>query len=114
METNVNYTAAGTFVLVLMVLIVFSVIWLSAGISTGKFDYYQVNMKESVIGLNPEGMVKFNGVDVGTVTKMKVNKDNPRIVELTLKVKQGTPITAGTKAKLSVQLLTGTAFILLE
>jgi ABC-type transporter Mla subunit MlaD len=52
METNVNYTIAGTFVLVLLTFIVIGTIWLAAGITTDKFNYYQVNMQETITGLS--------------------------------------------------------------
>lgn len=115
METNVRYTLAGTFVLVMLVLITSGVIWLSSGITTEKYSYYTVFMKESVTGLNKDGPVEFNGVEVGTIDDMIINKENPQLVELRLKIKSSTPITAGTKAKLALRgALSGAAFILLE
>ncbi len=115
METNVRYTLAGTFVLFMLALIIFSVIWLSAGFTTEKYNYYTVLMKESVTGLNKDGPVEFNGVEVGTIDDLMINKDNPQLVELRLKVKNSTPITVGTKAKLALRgALSGEAFILLE
>jgi len=115
METNVRYTVAGTFVLVMLVLVILSVIWLSAGISTEKYAYYSVFMKESVTGLSKEGPVEFNGVEVGTIDDMILSKENPQLVELRLKIKASTPVTVGTKAKLALKgALSGAAFILLE
>src|SRR5438034_4526403 len=103
METNVRYTVAGTFVLIMLALIIFSVIWLSAGITTEKYTYYSVFMKESVTGLTKDGPVEFNGVEVGTIDEMIINKDNPQLVELRLKIKSNTPVTVGTKAKLALK-----------
>jgi phospholipid/cholesterol/gamma-HCH transport system substrate-binding protein len=114
METNVRYTVAGCFVLVMIGLIAMTVIWLTSGMSNDKFNYYIVYMKESVSGLNKEGRVEFNGVEVGTVDQMILNKNNPQLVTLVLKIKDTTPITYGTKAKLGVRALSGTTFILLE
>jgi len=115
METNVRYTIAGTFVLVMLALIIFGIIWLSAGITTEKYSYYTIFMKESVTGLNKDGPVEFNGVEVGTIDDMIINKENPQLVELRLKIKTSTPITEGTKAKLALRgALSGAAFILLE
>lgn len=115
METNVRYTIAGIFVLAMLSLIVFGVIWLSAGITTEKYSYYTIFMKESVTGLVKDGPVEFNGVEVGTIDDMILNKENPQLVELRLKIKSNTPITVGTKAKLALRgALSGAAFILLE
>jgi phospholipid/cholesterol/gamma-HCH transport system substrate-binding protein len=51
---------------------------------------------------------------VGTVDKMIINTNDPKIVELILKVKNDTPVTIGTRAKLGMQALSGVAYILLE
>lgn len=114
METKVNYRVAGVFVIALIASIVLAIIWLSSGLNTEEYVFYRVFMKESVSGLNQDGSVEFNGVTVGNVSKMKINRDNPRIVALTLKIKKDTPITEGTRAKLGMRALTGTAYILLE
>jgi len=114
METNVNYTLAGTFILILLTFIILGVIWLSAGLSTDEFAYYQVNMKESVSGLTSDSPVEFNGVNVGTIQEMRISHENVQLVKLLLKIKSDTPITVGTRAKLGVRALTGIAYILLE
>jgi len=114
METNVKYTIAGTFVLVLVAFIVLSILWLSSGFKHQDYSYYSVFMSESVSGLTLHGPVEFNGVEVGTVQKMIINKENPQLVELLLKIKIDTPISQGTTAKLGLHVLSGTAFILLE
>ena len=114
METNVSYTVAGIFVIGLTALIILGVIWLSAGFSREETTIYKVLMKESVSGLSLDAPVEFNGVNVGTVAKMKITKDNPELVELLLKIQQDTPVSNGTRAKLGMRALTGVAYILLE
>lgn len=114
METNVSYTVAGVFVITLLACIVFAVVYISSGFGTRDYVYYQVNMQESVSGLNKDGPVEFNGVNVGTVYEMKINHQNPQLVELLLRVERDTPVTEGTKAKLAIRSLTGVAYLLLE
>lgn len=115
METNVNYTIAGLFVISLITAIVFSVIWLSSGFgSEGDYTFYNVFMKESVSGLVTDGPVEFNGVNVGTVTNIKISHKNPKLVELLLKIKNDTPVTVATRAKFGVRALSGIGYILLE
>jgi phospholipid/cholesterol/gamma-HCH transport system substrate-binding protein len=114
METNVRYTIAGIFVLTLILCIVFAVIFIASGFNTKPFTYFKVNMEESVSGLSLDGPVEFNGVKVGTVAEMKINHENPQLVELLLKVDDDTPVTVGTRAKLGVRSLTGVTYILLE
>lgn len=114
METNVSYTVAGAFILALLAAIVVTVIWLSSGFNNKKYNYYTVYMDESISGLTDDGPVEFNGVNVGYVDKMKINRENPQWVELTLAVEEGTPISDGTRAKLGMRSLTGVAYMLLE
>lgn len=115
METNINYTAVGAFVIFLTACLVFSIIWLSSDIaSAGEFSTYQVYMKESVSGLSQDAAVEYNGVNVGTVSNIQINLKNPQLVELLLKIKNDIPITQGTRAKLDVRSLSGVAYVALE
>src|SRR3990167_1592668 len=112
METKVNYALVGVFVIALLAAIILVIIWLSSDFfTTGDFAYYKVYMKESVSGLASDASVEYNGVNVGSVCDIEINQQNPRLVELLLKVKEHTPITEGTKAKLDSRALTGIAFI---
>jgi len=114
METNVNYTIVGAFVIILSSAIVLSIIWLSSGFSVQEYSTYLVYMQESVSGLNIDSPVEFNGVTVGNVKSISINRDNPRLVEVLLNVKVGTPITQGTLATLNIKGLTGVGFIALK
>lgn len=114
METKASYTLAGLFVLVLTAFIIVAVIWLSSGLSTEEYTFYHVYMTESVSGLNQDGPVEFNGVKVGSVYEMTINRKYPRLVELLIKIKSDTPVTQGTKAKLNMKALSGVAYLLLE
>jgi len=114
METNVNYTVVGAFVIAITTIIILCIIWLSSGFSYGQYTSYQVLMEESVSGLSVDSPVEFNGVNVGTVTKMELDHDNPQIVTILLSIKKSTPVTMGTEAILNVRGLTGVAFMALR
>jgi phospholipid/cholesterol/gamma-HCH transport system substrate-binding protein len=113
METNVNYTLVGAFVITLICFIILSVIWLSSGFSVGQYSTYQVYMNESVTGLNIDSNVEFNGVNVGSVKNIEIDSYNPHLVVLLLRIKNGTPITRGTRAVLTSRGLTGVTYIAL-
>jgi phospholipid/cholesterol/gamma-HCH transport system substrate-binding protein len=68
-------------------------------------------MTESVSGLTEDAAVKYRGVDVGRVAKIRIRPDNPEIVVLTLQVEPGLPVKEDTRATLEFQGLTGLAFI---
>lgn len=114
MESKVNYTVVGLFVVVLTVAIVLAIIWLAVGFNTNDYRIYQVLMTESVTGLSIDSPVRYSGVDVGKVDEIKLHIDDPRIVDLLLKIQVGTPITQSTVATLSTQGITGVAFIDLQ
>lgn len=114
METNPNYTIVGIFVIALFSVIILTIIWLSSGLSSQSYSIYEVFMPESVSGLSIDAPVEYNGVNVGTVKSIEINRKVPRIVQLLLKIKSNTPITMGTRATLNARVLTGVAFIALK
>lgn len=114
METNVRYTIAGLFVLVLFAVLTLGIIWLSAGFSAETYKVYKVYMKESVSGLAVDGAVEFNGVNVGTVKSIKISQSDPELVVLLLRIRSTTPISEGTTATMNLRGLTGVTFIALR
>jgi len=114
METKVNYTLVGAFVIFLFTCIILTIIWLSSGLSLQSNVIYQVYMSESVSGLGIDSSVEYNGVNVGTVTSIELNHQNPQLVELLLSIKANTPITQGTVATLRSRGLTGIASLALK
>lgn len=114
MDTNVNYTLVGAFVIILVTAIVLTIIWLSSGLNLGENSNYLMYSQESVSGLSIDAQVEYNGVNVGSVKEIDIVKDNPRLVKVLLSVKSTTPITKGTVATLTTRGLTGVVFIALK
>ncbi|MEE4376170.1 MAG: MlaD family protein [Candidatus Competibacteraceae bacterium] len=111
MESNVNYTLAGLFVVVLGAAALAVIAWLSAATDQRVYDSYRVYSIESVSGLNVNAAVRYKGVDVGQVTSIKLDKQFPDWVELILRIERGTPIREDTTAKLVVQGITGLVYV---
>jgi phospholipid/cholesterol/gamma-HCH transport system substrate-binding protein len=111
METNVNYTIVGAFVLIIVTFLVLATIWLSSGFNLELFNSYMIYMKESVTGLSIDSSVEFNGVDAGSVKSIKINKDNPDLVELQVNIKSSIPISVSTVATLKSKGVTGVTYI---
>jgi phospholipid/cholesterol/gamma-HCH transport system substrate-binding protein len=112
METKVNFTLVGAFVLLLSAALIGGILWLSSDKSyRTAFDTYVVYTKESVAGLSPDGWVGYRGVQVGRVRHIQLKRDNVEEVELTLDIQRGTPIKQDTVAELRSQGLTGIAYI---
>lgn len=114
MDTKVNYTVVGLFVIILGAALVGAIFWLSAERSTKTYNIYSVFMHESVSGLSLQSPVKLNGVNVGFVKKMSLSIKHPQQVHLLLEIEQGTPITQSTVATLMAQGVTGLTYIGLE
>lgn len=111
MESKVNYTVVGAFVLLLMLMLIFIIIWLSGASNHRKYTTYLVLMHESVSGLTLNSAVKYNGVTVGNVKDISLNAHNPNQVSLLLDIEEGTPVKEDTHATLMSQGLTGLSFV---
>lgn len=114
METNVHYTLVGLFVILLTAVIVVAVAWMTTGFKMNEYTLYKVYMTEPVSGLTSDEPVEFNGVAVGKIKDIVINKHNPELVEILLSIKSDTPVTRGTVATLSLRGLTGVTYISLE
>ncbi len=107
-----NYTLVGAFVLLLGATLVVLALWLaSGGALQKKVGLYQATEDESVAGLNLNAPVKYNGVVVGKVRDIALDKTNPERVHLLLAIEDGTPIKVDTQAVLKTQGLTGIAYV---
>jgi len=70
-------------------------------------DHYRIVFDSSVIGLEPGAEVYLNGIKVGTVDDLEIARDDIRKVAVAIKLKQGTPIHADTRAMLQLAGITG-------
>lgn len=111
MESKVNYSVVGVFVIVLTIALITMIIWLSSGLRGDHYKTYIIYMDESVSGLSIKAPVKYSGVDVGFVKTMEINPKNPQQVKLLLSISEDTLITDDVVASLKVQGLTGIAYI---
>jgi phospholipid/cholesterol/gamma-HCH transport system substrate-binding protein len=98
----------------MVVLLLFGLItvglWLSEGFDNKTYKHYLVFMEEAVSGLSEGSLVRYNGVKVGFVKSINLDK-NPRLVRLLLEIEADTPITKGTVANLISQGITGTTYL---
>jgi len=111
MESKVNYTVVGLFVVLLITAMFSSVYWLEQYGGKQEYDRYRVYMSESVAGLSPDAAVRYRGVRVGNVEQISINPHNSEQVELLLKIKHNTPVKKDATASLKFFGLTGLAYI---
>jgi phospholipid/cholesterol/gamma-HCH transport system substrate-binding protein len=111
MARRLNNALVGLFVIVLGLIWLGISLWLALGDYSVQYTTYRVYIDESVSGLYLDAPVKYRGVEVGKVTHIELNPEVPDQVQLTLDVVSNTPIRIDTVAELSVQGLTGIAFV---
>ncbi len=111
MQSQVNYTLVGLFVLLLSAALVATVSWLTLGGESRVYDRYRVYFRESVAGLNLKATVRYRGVQVGQVASIELDHEHPDQVDVVLNIERGTPIRRDTIATLSTRGLTGVASV---
>ena len=92
MYSRVNYTIVGIFVLIFGAGMVWFAFWLAKYDLQQEFDTYRLEMKESVSGLSIDSDVQLRGVEIGSVSHIRINPENIETVEVFVEIKRGIPI----------------------
>lgn len=107
------YFLVGLFVTAGVILGAAAVIWLGASKYFQKGAMYATYFDESVQGLQVDSIVKFRGVDIGTVRKIGVAPDQ-RLVEVVMKLDVKDFNVSGVVAKLTLAGITGIVYVELD
>jgi phospholipid/cholesterol/gamma-HCH transport system substrate-binding protein len=111
METKANYVAVGAFVLVCLAALLIALLWLGGSQYTREFAYYRTYFSGSVTGLGDGTLVRYNGIQVGRVSKVEFDPNNPKRVIVTLQVNPDVPIHADSLASIASEGLTGGTYV---
>lgn len=111
METNARYMTVGTAVLAVIAALFVFVYWLNDSAGLGDRKLYRVKFKDTVSGLQVGAAVQFDGIRVGEVTSLRLDRNDPRGIIATIAVDSATPVRADTKAGVAFQGLMGTAAV---
>lgn len=103
----------GLFVILGFFLAVGAIIWVGATSFFQKGQSYVTYFDESVQGLQGDSNVKYRGVDVGRVEKIRVAPDN-KLIGVAMKVNLRDDLPANTVAQLKAAGITGVMFIELD
>ena len=96
-----------------MLIGVAAVIWLGATKYFQKGSMYATYFDESVQGLQVDSIVKYRGVDIGTVRLIDIAPDR-RLVEVLMKIDVDNFSVNGVAAKLSLAGITGIVYVELD
>ncbi len=111
MDSKVNYTVVGIFVITLSIAFIYAVLWLTTGSSGKNYKTYLAYMRESVSGLSIQSPVKYNGVKIGYVADISLNPKDPTQVRLVFAIESDVTIREDTTATLESQGFTGITYI---
>lgn len=114
METKANYVAVGAFVLACMLGLVIAALWLAGAQYSQEFVHYQTYFSGSVTGLGNGTPVRYNGIDVGRVSKLKFDPENPKRVIVTMEVDPTLKLHSDSVASIASMGLTGGAYVEIE
>lgn len=111
MERHANYALVGATTLLLMVGLIGFVIWLAQVQFSKAYDFYDIVFVGPVRGLTEGGEVHFNGIKVGEVSKISLDKVDPRKVIARARVNSDVPIHTDSYATLEPQGITGVNYV---
>jgi phospholipid/cholesterol/gamma-HCH transport system substrate-binding protein len=107
LEPRVSYALVGLFVVLLGGAFLVLSLWLISVGPGGELRTYVVYMHESVAGLTTQSLVRYDGVDVGQVADIRLDRKDPSRVRLLLRVRATAPVNRDTVASIATQGLTG-------
>src|SRR5688572_19479956 len=110
METKANTALIGAFALIVMALGFVFIYWLARGSDQGSSVPLTVVFEYPVTGLTAGSQVLFNGINIGTVKTLELDK-NPNVVLARLRIQPLPSIKADTEVTLGFQGLTGAVFV---
>lgn len=111
METKAHHVLIGAFTLVVVALLLLFALWLGKTSLNRQYSYYDIVFTEAVTGLSKGSPVQYNGIQIGEVSQLKLDPNDPRKVLARIQVAADTPIKMDTRAKLGLLGLTGVAFV---
>lgn len=111
METRAHHLLIGSFMLAFLVAIVAFVLWLAKSEVDREVARYNIFFNGSVAGLGVGGDVRFNGIKVGSVSQILIDRENTSRVRVVAEVDADTPIRADSEATLQLQGITGVSFV---
>jgi phospholipid/cholesterol/gamma-HCH transport system substrate-binding protein len=114
MEREANYVAVGVFVLLVLIMAALFVYWYSDSRDHRNYERYEIYFDGTVSGLSEGGPVRYLGVDVGRVQRIRIDPRAANRVQVVAEIDSTTPISERTLAQLSLQGVTGLLYIDLQ
>ena len=111
MERNAHYAAVGLATVTLLVMLAVFVVWLARFSFSQEYDVYDVLFTDPVRGLSVGGEVHFNGIRVGEVTDLTLDRETGNQVIARVRLDEGIPVRTDSRAQLEPLGITGVNYI---
>ena len=111
MERQANYVLVGIAGVSLLIFAFVFVVWLAHFQFNQEYDKYQINFRGPVSGLGKGAEVQFNGIKVGEITHIALDKADANLVITNIDLESGTPVRVDSTAQAVSQGITGVKFI---
>lgn len=112
METRARYILVGAFALLGLLAGLGFTLWLAKVQINRTFAQYDI-VFDTVAGLGQASAVQYNGVDVGKVLTIALDRNDPAKVRVRIEIYASTPVRADTIATLASQGVTGVSYVAL-
>ena len=114
MERNAHYALVGAIAAALLLGLLVFVAWLAQVQFAAQYAVYDVDFKGPVRGLSSGGEVYFNGIKVGDVTKLSLDRRDPNRVVARIRTSADAPIKTDSFASLEPQGVTGVSYMQID
>jgi phospholipid/cholesterol/gamma-HCH transport system substrate-binding protein len=114
METRANYVLVGAFVVICVLGFFVALLWVAGSQSRNEYSYYRTFFIGPVTGLGKGAPVRYNGIDVGSVSDLAFDEANPKQVVVTLQIDPSLRLHVDSAASTESQGLTGATFVEIE
>lgn len=111
MEKNANYALVGIATLALFIGMVVFAFWIARLQFSRDYDVYDILFVGPVRGLSEGGEVHFNGIKVGEVTKISLDKSDTNRVIARVRMGSDVPVREDSYATLEPQGITGVNYV---
>ncbi|MGM0570094.1 MlaD family protein [Marinobacter sp.] len=114
MEPRAHHVLIGLFTIVTIAAILLFALWLGDPEGNREYAWYEIGFRQGVSGLSEGSPVQYSGIEVGDVSELRLDPENPSHVLALVRVYEDVPVRENTKASLSLANITGAMTIQLS
>jgi len=111
MERQANYALVGVLSIVMLIGALVFIVWLAQYSFNQTYDEYRINFRGPVSGLSQGGEVQFNGIKVGEITRIALDRNDPNLVVTDIRIQAGTPVRVDSSATTAALGITGVKYV---